>query len=162
MSNIDTYGWKVQYPIRSSEEQDVCRRQFVKAGCACAAAVGAGLIGVERLLNSPESAEPVQVALASEIAVGDYRLFRYPTENDPCILVRLADDQFVAYSQSCTHLSCPVHYEPERRQLYCPCHEGYFSVEDGSVLGGPPPRPLPRYPVELRDGAVWVLPVPAA
>jgi Rieske Fe-S protein len=28
--------------------------------------------------------------------------------------------------------------------LECPCHQGFFSVEDGAVLQGPPSRPLPR------------------
>jgi Rieske Fe-S protein len=27
---------------------------------------------------------------------------------------------------------------------------------DGQVVGGPPPRPLPRYPVEVREGQVFV------
>jgi Rieske Fe-S protein len=26
----------------------------------------------------------------------------------------------------------------------------------GEVVGGPPPRALPRYPVEVRDGQVFV------
>jgi Rieske Fe-S protein len=32
--------------------------------------------------------------------------------------------------------------------LACPCHHGYFSAKDGSVLQGPPPRPLPRILLE--------------
>jgi hypothetical protein len=28
--------------------------------------------------------------------------------------------------------------------IECPCHEGYFSVETGRVLQGPPQRPLPK------------------
>jgi hypothetical protein len=39
-----------------------------------------------------------------------------------------------------------------RNRLECPCHEGYFAVEDGRVLQGPPPRPLPRVLLE-RQGA---------
>jgi Rieske Fe-S protein len=77
-------------------------------------------------------------------------LFNYPGDQDPCILVRTAEDRYVAYSQKCTHLSCAVFFEPKANRLECPCHEGYFSVEDGSVLQGPPPRPLPRVLLERR------------
>src|SRR5918994_391750 len=51
-----------------------------------------------------------------------------------------ADERYL----KCTHLSCAVFYVAGARRLECPCHEGYFAVEDGSVLQGPPPRPLPR------------------
>jgi len=44
-----------------------------------------------------------------------------------------------------------VYYEKEANRLECPCHEGYFSVSDGSVLQGPPPRPLPTI-VLKREG----------
>ena len=86
-----------------------------------------------------------------DIAVGGVKLFSYPTPEDPCILVRTAPDSFVAYSQKCTHLSCAVYYAKDENRLECPCHEGYFSVEDGTVLQGPPPRPLPRV-VLRREG----------
>ena len=46
------------------------------------------------------------------IPVGGVKLFRYPTANDPCILVRTPDRNLVAYSQKCTHLSCAVYYSP--------------------------------------------------
>jgi Rieske Fe-S protein len=102
----------------------------------------------------------MRVARVAELPVGSSKLFTYPTEHHPCILVRLGETEFAAYSQSCTHLMCPVHYQHEKRQLRCPCHEGYFSAEDGHVLAGPPPRALPRYPVEIRDGEIWIKPQP--
>jgi arsenite oxidase small subunit len=74
----------------------------------------------------------------------------YPGPDDQCILVRTAEDVYVAYSQKCTHLSCAVYYPAQNRRLECPCHQGYFSIEDGSVLRGPPTRPLPRVVLERR------------
>lgn len=154
----DTPAWRTDFPVRQPEEHAVSRRQFMKTcGCA-AAAVGAGLMLKDRINPIPAATEPKFVALLSEVPVGGSRLFRYPTEDHPCILVRLSETEFAAYSQSCTHLQCPVHYQHAKRQFYCPCHEGFFSAEDGRVLAGPPPRPLPRYPVEVRDGEVWVKP----
>ena len=49
-------------------------------------------------------------------------------------------------------------------QLFlCPCHGGVYNG-DGSVAAGPPPKPLPRYPVRVRDGRVEILtsPLPVA
>jgi Rieske Fe-S protein len=48
-----------------------------------------------------------------------------------------------------------VLYRREKKQLMCPCHEGYFAVEDGKVLAGPPPRPLPRIDLERRGDELW-------
>ena len=98
-----------------------------------------------------EPVYPVRpVARLDEVPVGGVKLFRYPGPEDPCILVRRGADEYAAYSQKCTHLSCAVYYEKDSRRIECPCHQGYFSVEDGSVLQGPPPRPLPRIVLERR------------
>ena len=37
----------------------------------------------------------------------------------------------------------------------CPCHGGVY-YPDGRVAAGPPPDPLPRYPVRVRNGQVEV------
>jgi len=150
--------WKSNYPVRQSAEHAVSRRQFVKVACCSALAVGTGLLAKDRLFTAPRATEPKLLGRAEEIPVGGYRLFRYPTEDHPCILVRLSESEYAAYSQSCTHLMCPVNYQHEQRRFYCPCHEGFFSAEDGRVLAGPPPRALPRYPVEIHNGEIWVKP----
>ncbi len=70
-------------------------------------------------------------------------------------LRREPGDRLVAFSANCTHLGCPVRWEPSANLFMCPCHGGVY-YSNGQVAGGPPPRPLPRYPVRLRDGAVEV------
>jgi len=100
----------------------------------------------------PPSYPRVPVAAADELAVGGVKLFTYPTAQDPCILVRTGSDSYVAYSQKCTHLSCAVYYAKEQNRLECPCHQGFFSVADGSVLQGPPQRALPRVALDLEGG----------
>ena len=60
-----------------------------------------------------------------------------------------------AFSAVCTHLGCIVRWEGPMEHLYCPCHNGMFD-RDGSVVGGPPPRPLERFPVDIREGQVFV------
>lgn len=150
--------WKADFPVRQTAEHDVSRRQFLTLACCSAVAVGAGWALRDKLLPLPPATTPKLLGRVDEIAVGAYKLFRYPTEDHPCILVRLSETKFAAYSQSCTHLKCPVNYRHEQRQFYCPCHEGFFSAEDGRVLAGPPPRPLPSYPVEIRHGEIWLTP----
>jgi 3-phenylpropionate/trans-cinnamate dioxygenase ferredoxin component len=40
--------------------------------------------------------------------------------------------------------------------LECPRHNGRFDLRDGSTQGGPVIDGLRHYPVELRNGRVWV------
>ena len=93
---------------------------------------------------------PRVIAQAGEIPVGGSKIFTYPTDVEPCILLRPAAEDYVAYSRLCTHASCPVFYQAQENRLNCPCHGGAFSVADGSVLTGPPPRPLPKIVIERR------------
>ena len=154
----DQPHWKSQFPIRQSAEHDISRRQFAKVACCSAVAVGTGWMLRDKILSLPPATEPKLVARVADVPVGGSRLFRYPTDDHPAILVRLGESEFAAYSQACTHLMCPVHYQHEKKQFYCPCHEGFFSAQDGRVLAGPPPRALPRYPVEVRNGEIWIIP----
>jgi len=149
-------AWKENYPVSQSAEHKVSRREMAKfaclgvAACACAAAIRPAL------LPPPEPGTKVRVAREGELAPGDSKLFRYPSEAHPAILIRLREGHYAAYSQSCTHLMCPVHFNAQKDQLVCPCHEGYFDSRDGSVLAGPPPKPLPRFPVSIEDGSIFV------
>jgi Rieske Fe-S protein len=43
-------------------------------------------------------------------------------------------------------------YPKEQSRLECPCHQGFFSIADGSVLRGPPQRALPRVVLEMNGG----------
>ena len=81
--------------------------------------------------------------------------FRYPTEDDPCLLIRLAGGRLVAYGQKCSHLSCAVIPEPAREALRCPCHNGSFEMREGRPLAGPPRRPLPRVTLAVRGGVIY-------
>ena len=99
----------------------------------------------------------VRIASGHDIGAGGSLLFRYPTDEDPCILVRDRAGELVAYSQVCTHLSCAVVHRPEENTLFCPCHHGYFSVEEGRPTAGPPTRPLPRIKLEHTGDEVFAV-----
>jgi len=64
-------------------------------------------------------------------------------------------DGILALWQKCTHLGCAVPWVEEERQFHCPCHGSLFN-ELGEVTGGPAPRPLDLFPVDIRSGEVWV------
>jgi Rieske Fe-S protein len=49
--------------------------------------------------------------------------------------------QVRAVSATCTHLGCQVRWDDGDEQFKCPCHGGVYA-RDGSVVEGPPPRPL--------------------
>ena len=142
--------WRDEFSIHAADERYVTRRQFAKFLTLASLGMFVGNLWI--LLRAwfwkRPSYPTIRVASLSEIPVGGVKLFHYPTAQEQCILIRLSADAYVAYSQKCTHLSCAVYYAPERQRLECPCHEGYFSVRDGSVLQGPPPRPLPRVVLE--------------
>lgn len=122
----------------------VTRRSFGKWIAAAIGAVFAGGLIVVREWYHSRPAKAKVIAQTNEIPVGGSKIFQYPTDVAPCILVRISETNYVAYSRICTHNSCPVFYHPEESAFFCPCHNGMFSVKDGSVLQGPPPRPLPR------------------
>jgi nitrite reductase/ring-hydroxylating ferredoxin subunit len=151
--------WTEEFSVHASEDKYVLRRQFTKFLVLTSAGMLAGnvWIWVKSLFGAgAHAAFPEQaIGLASQIPVGGVKIFDYPGPDDNCILVRVAEDRFVAYSQKCTHLSCAVYYSAEQNRLECPCHEGYFSAENGRVLQGPPPRPLPRVTLVERGGQIY-------
>ena len=145
--------WREEFPVRAGDERLVTRRQFAKflTLTSLGMLVGNAWILVRNLFREPAVAPAAfRIASASEVPLGSVHLFAYPGPNDPCILFRTAADQLYAYSQKCTHLSCAVYCDSAASTLECPCHNGRFSLADGRVLAGPPPRPLPRILVERR------------
>ncbi len=144
--------WKDEFSVFTADERYVTRRQLTKFLTLTSFAMLAGNVWI--LVRSwfyRQPAFPQQViARAGEIPVGGVKLFLYPSAAEQCILVRTGEETYAAYSQKCTHLSCAVYYSKKANRLECPCHEGYFSIEDGRVLQGPPPRPLPRIAIERR------------
>ena len=149
--------WKDEFSINRADEQYVSRRQFTKFLVLTSLGMFAGNVWIlaRSWFSKGTSVYPEKnICRATDVPVGGVWLFRYPTEKDACILIRTDEESFVAYSQKCTHLSCAVYYARERNRLECPCHEGYFSIKDGSVLQGPPPRPLPRVVLERREDQI--------
>jgi menaquinol-cytochrome c reductase iron-sulfur subunit len=72
-------------------------------------------------------------------------------------VVKLDDQNVVAYAPQCTHLACAYHWDAQQDHFVCPCHASVFSVE-GKVLSGPAPRPLDRYVTRLDSNKLLIGP----
>ncbi len=149
---------KRDFPIDWEEDHYVSRREFFKFVTLASGGLAAGSVAMAAWTQLPKkeiSFEPAAIAKISDLQPGKALAFSYPRPSDLCLLVQKPDGDYVAYSRRCTHLSCPVDYQPDRHRLFCPCHNGAFSVEDGTVLQGPPPHPLPQVLVEVRGDEIW-------
>ncbi len=147
--------WKQDFPIEWEKDHYVTRREMVKfltLGSAFLVAAN-GVMAIAGRLARPQEFQRKSVALASAVPVNSSVLFKYPTEADPCIMVRTKENEFVAYSPVCTHLSCAVVHKAEENTLFCPCHHGYFEIAEGRPIAGPPTRKLPRITL-MQEGDV--------
>jgi thiosulfate dehydrogenase (quinone) large subunit len=62
----------------------------------------------------------------------------------PAALLRLSNDEVVAYGRRCTHMGCLVGYDQSSEILVCPCHGAEFDPSNhAQPITGPAPRPLP-------------------
>jgi Rieske Fe-S protein len=135
--------------FETERAEKVSRRSFNKFLTLGSLAAVAGAVG--NVTEGCSKTYPtIVVAHAGDISVGESKIFSYPSDVNPCLLLRPAENTYLAYSRICTHTSCPVFYQPEENRIICPCHGGVYSVADGSVLAGPPPRPLPKIKLERR------------
>jgi menaquinol-cytochrome c reductase iron-sulfur subunit len=70
------------------------------------------------------------------------------SEKTAAWVVKGADNHITAFGPQCTHLGCAYHWEEAKGVFLCPCHSSLFGI-DGTVKGGPAPRPLDRYDVKV-------------
>jgi nitrite reductase/ring-hydroxylating ferredoxin subunit len=146
--------WRQDFPIDWPADQFVARRDFGRFLVLISGAFVAGQawIAAGHLVRRNRPPPPrARVGSLRDLPIGAATTFDYPTARDRCLLVRTGERAVVAYSQSCTHLSCAVVPRVREGVLHCPCHEGYFDLYTGRNIAGPPPRPLPRIAIEI-DG----------
>jgi Rieske Fe-S protein len=153
-------AWRQDFPIDWPQDLYVERRDFMKFMVLTSAAFTAGhlWIGVQNWYRRRRGQPPVQrIASVDDIAIGTAIGFTYPDANEPCLLVRLTVNDFVAFGQKCTHLSCAVIPRPAEGSFYCPCHEGRFDLRTGVPIAGPPQRPLTRVVLERRGREIYAI-----
>ena len=152
--------WKNDFPIEQSEATHISRREFAKFLCLLSGgmALGNGAIVIKSFAFPSQPLEGEHfVCQHSEVKTGDMKQFVIKGRLEiPYILIHLSDNEWRAFEQKCTHLSCAVRYRADINKIECPCHKGYFDPYTGVVLQGPPPRPLPQLEVVVKDGNVYV------
>jgi Rieske Fe-S protein len=130
------------------------RRKFINwfLGTSFGALVVSVLYPVLRYVSPPRipeaSTNQVEAGPANDPALLDkgFKIVRFGAE--PVILVKVTDTDFRAFSATCTHLDCIVGYQKDKSRLFCNCHGGQYDMT-GRNVGGPPPRPLTPFKVNL-------------
>jgi nitrite reductase/ring-hydroxylating ferredoxin subunit len=154
----DQPKWRRDFPIDWAQDEYISRRELVKFIVLTSAALVAGQVWIVfksafRRQPAPLRGEPI--ARVDELPIGGAKRFTYPAGSTPRLLIRTGAAAFVAYDQQCTHLLCPVVPAFDTGRLHCPCHNGWFDLETGRPLEGPPRRALPKILVDVRDGIVY-------
>ena len=77
-----------------------------------------------------------ELATTSEVPVGGGVILA----EQKIVITQPTEGEFKAFTAVCTHQSCIVAEVQET--INCDCHQSKYSIEDGSVQGGPAPAPL--------------------
>jgi len=152
--------WREDFPINVADDEFGARRDFTKFAVLVSFAfvVGQGWIALKSVFRRRQQAPvALRVGAVDDVPIGGAISFNFPTENDPCILLRTDRESFVAFSSQCTHLMCAVQPDLEHNRLHCPCHAGFFEATSGRPIAGPPRRPLPRITLEIRGGVIYAV-----
>ena len=153
-------AWRQDFPVDWEDDHYVTRRDFVKFLVLISGGFVTGqlCIGIDQALKpNTERLPRKRLCSQNELAVGDSLTFTYPDAHEPCLLTRVDEQRWVAYFQRCTHLACAVVPQPEKKRLFCPCHQGAFSLETGQPIQGPPRRPLPKVLLDIEDSEIFAI-----
>ncbi|HID22350.1 MAG TPA: non-heme iron oxygenase ferredoxin subunit [Planctomycetaceae bacterium] len=96
----------------------------------------------------------IKVANVDEIEPGG-RL-SVVVEDSPVLVIRVGDE-FFAIEDVCTHDGQPLTDGPvSGQEITCPRHGARFDLASGRALCMPATEPVRTFPVQVRDGAVYV------
>lgn len=96
----------------------------------------------------------VKVANVNELATGTAKVVQ--AGNKALALFNL-EGTFYALDNTCTHVGGPLgEGHVQGNVVTCPWHGSRFDITSGQVVGPPARRPVAAYPVQVRDGEVFV------
>ena len=107
--------------------------------------------------TEPAPAEPTEAP--AEGAAGVVAVTEVPVGGgvvitaEKVVVTQPSEGEFKAFDSTCTHQGCQV-AEVSDGQIKCPCHGSRYSIEDGSVEGGPAPEPLAEVGVAVEGDQV--------
>jgi 3-phenylpropionate/trans-cinnamate dioxygenase ferredoxin subunit len=104
--------------------------------------------------QATENFKFVEVIPASELPNGE-RLF-VEVADRPIVIFNSAE-QFFAISDVCTHDDGPLgDGDLEGYNIVCPRHGAEFDVRTGKVMQMPAVVDIPAYPVQVREGNIFI------
>jgi Rieske Fe-S protein len=89
------------------------------------------------------------LAKTSDIPEGGGKIFA----DQKVVVTQPKANEFKAFSAVCTHQGCTVASISDGT-IQCPCHGSQYSIVDGSVKGGPAPKPLPPEEIKVSGGSI--------
>jgi Rieske Fe-S protein len=126
-------------------------------GSSVVATLGSILYPIIEFMVPPKIIEAQQNSVVAgqvgELKPNSGKIFKFGSV--PGILICTAAGEYRAFSATCTHLDCTVQYRADAKQIWCACHNGQYDLT-GKNVGGPPPRPLEGYTVNLRGDDIVV------
>jgi len=103
--------------------------------------------------------EVMQVALVKVANVGELAPGKATVVQAASKVLALfnLDGTFYALDNRCTHVGGPLgEGHMQENVVTCPWHGSRFDITSGQVVGPPARRPVATYPVQVRDGEVFV------
>jgi Rieske Fe-S protein len=101
--------------------------------------------------SSGSTASADDAIKTSDIPVGGGKIFK----SDKIVVTQPTAGEFKAFTAVCTHQGCLVS-KIESGTIDCTCHGSMYSIEDGSVEGGPAPKPLAEKTVTVTGDTLTV------
>jgi nitrite reductase/ring-hydroxylating ferredoxin subunit len=98
--------------------------------------------------------EFVKVGMADEVPEGEMKGW---VVNEVKVGVAQVEGEFFAFHDCCTHQQYTLTDSfLMGHRLTCDWHGASFDIRTGEVKALPATRDLPMFPVEVRDGEIWV------
>ena len=107
---------------------------------------------LKRQENWTDAADIVGITAGTPVEISFRRNrvdgWKITSEKSTAWVVKQTDGSILAFGPQCTHLGCAYHWDEDRHEFLCPCHNSLFAM-DGKVISGPAPRPLDRYATRI-------------
>jgi len=145
---------KREEPSSEVPAASLTRREVVTMGVFAAAGVVGATTPIVGYLQPGGAGGATGAAEIAAEELGMWDALPLIVAQRPVAVVRTPTEIFAVGSR-CTHLSCIVKWQKNRRIFFCPCHGARFGP-DGALLGGPAPGPLASLKVSEAEGRVRV------
>jgi len=142
----------------SHEESDVSRRIILRGAALggvalpLLAACGSDTEAAKKPATSDSAAGAgMDIASTADVPVGGGTIFA----DEKIVLTQPTEGEFKAFTAVCTHQGCTVTTIKDGT-INCPCHGSMYSIEDGSVVGGPAPAALAELTLTVDGDSISV------